>query len=453
VSAVLLASLLALIPARAHAAGRQLWADRFTPGDTPADVAVSPDGTTVFVTGCGASGNLCSLADFETAAFRVATGELLWTATFDDPKGSSDVTAALAVSPDGARVFVTGQTPAGSSSYQDIVTIAYDAVTGAQEWISDFGESQGNDWPTDLAVSPDGTKVVVTGFTAVVEGGGFATIAYDARTGAQDWLATYVGPFGWSGAANALVFSPDGSRTFVTGAGGGLSYYDFATIAYDTSTGTQRWVARFNDEANGGDTAYAIGVTPDGSKVFVTGCAGIAVLVCEEADYATIGYDAMTGTQLWLQTFNDQVDGHDVPSDLGVSPDGTRVYVTGTSDTATRSDFVTIAYDASTGTQQWLEAYAGAGNRTDQACCLEVGPADKVIVTGRGYLDGFNDTRYETVAYAGLTGSKQWVVYNRLPSLGDVEGLSLTPNGELAFIAGYRSTGSAYDWEVIAYRT
>ena len=43
----LVMGLLAIIPSPADAAGRQLWADLFRPGDTPADVAVSPNGTTV----------------------------------------------------------------------------------------------------------------------------------------------------------------------------------------------------------------------------------------------------------------------------------------------------------------------------------------------------------------------------------------------------------------------
>ena len=54
-------------------------------------------------------------------------------------------------------------------------------------------------------------------------------------------------------------------------------------------------MSRYNGPGNGIDIAYAIGVSPDGSTVFVTGgsCGSTTGYV-----YATTAYDASTGTQL-----------------------------------------------------------------------------------------------------------------------------------------------------------
>ena len=99
------------LPARAvpAAGGQQLWASHFVPGDTPHSVALSPDGSTLYVTGCGGGVAGCAGSDFETAAFRASTGAVRWTATFDGPGHATDTAIAVAVSPDGSRVFVTGE--------------------------------------------------------------------------------------------------------------------------------------------------------------------------------------------------------------------------------------------------------------------------------------------------------------------------------------------------------
>ena len=68
----------------------------------------------------------------------------------------------------------------------------------------------------------------------------FATVAYDSDTGARLWSKRYNGPGGGPGdsfdGADALAVSPDGSKVFVTGESIGLGdNWDWTTIAYSTS--------------------------------------------------------------------------------------------------------------------------------------------------------------------------------------------------------------------------
>lgn len=96
-------------------------------------------------------------------------------------------------------------------------------------------------------------------------------------------------------------------------------------VAYDASTGSQLWVKRYNGPANGVDQPEDVGVSPDGSAVFVTGGSNGST----SRDYATVAYDASTGAKLWAKLYNTQSNFNDVANALALSPDGSAVFVTG----------------------------------------------------------------------------------------------------------------------------
>jgi WD40 repeat protein len=173
----------------------------------------------------------------------------------------------------------------------------------------------------------------------------YATIAYNASTGVKLWVARYHGP-GNGAFAKALGVSPDGTRMFVTGySTGSTGSFDYATIAYNTSTGTKLWVARYNGPGNSEDGPTSLEVSPDGTEVFVT---GVSWGSSSAWDYATIAYNASTGARLWVARYNGPGNSEDRPTSLEVSPDSTEVFVTGFSEgTSSRSDYATIAYTTS----------------------------------------------------------------------------------------------------------
>jgi DNA-binding beta-propeller fold protein YncE len=217
-----------------------------------------------------------------------APGARLWMRR--NGNGYVDTPNAAAVSPDGTTVFVTGATgslllPASHPS--DITTVAYDAVTGATRWLRRYdGPAHDYDDANALAVSPDGSRIFVTGWSEAPERIDRVTIAYDAATGARLWVARYEGPTNEDDGARALAVSPDGSRLFVTGEAGGPdpAPLDYLTVAYDTATGAQLWSARYNGPGGTDEGSGAIGVSGDGSRVFVN---------CDsDNDYATIAYAA-----------------------------------------------------------------------------------------------------------------------------------------------------------------
>jgi WD40 repeat protein len=438
-------------------AGETLWVKRYNgPGDSDdgaTSVAVSRDGSIVYVTG-GSTGSTSGY-DYTTVAYRASTGVKLWASRYNGPANGYDQATALGLSPDGSTVFVTGAS-LGSSTDLDYATVAYNALTGARLWAKRYhGSGDGVDYATALGVSPDGSSVFVTGYSpGSASGDDYATIAYRASTGATMWVRRYNGAGNSSDEARALGVSPDGSTVFVTGGSvGSTSGGDYATIAYSASTGAKLWLKRYNGPGNYEDHAHALGVSPSGSTLFVT---GESIGSDGGFDYATVAYDASTGARMWVKRYDGTAKQDDYATALGVSPDGSRVFVTGYSiGTALRFDYATVAYSASSGARLWVKRYDGPGNNTDDANALGVSPDGSMVFVTGASIGSTGLVDYATVAYGALDGARAWVRrYDGLGKTNDYAyALAVSPSGSAVFVTG-ESTGSTpfFDYATLAYR-
>ena len=456
VAATLMVATVGLTTSPAAAApGSVIWAERYNGPDADLDranaVAVSPDGSTVFVTGYFYSP--VTAYDYGTVAYDAATGVVRWARRYNGPPSDPDLGSVseandIEVSPDGSRVFVTGVSD--KTTDQDYATIAYDTSSGATLWTKRYDGPASGDVAYALGVSPNGAKVFVTGWShGSTTNRDYSTVAYAASDGARSWVQRYdtVG----DDVATALGVSPDGSTIFVSGYSRLPSAsYDYATVAYDAGTGAQRWVRRYNDPIGSADQASAVGVSPDSSTVFVT---GYSYQSTTEHDYTTIAYDAMTGARRWLKLYDGPGGATDFATALAVSPDGSSVFVTGQDYSyATGYDYGTVAYDASTGARLWAKRYAGTGSTRDEASDVGVTPDGSiVIVTGYSYRSTTSND-YTTIAYDAGSGSTLWSKrYDGPARLPDVAN-ALDVSASAAFVTGYSYTRSGEtDYATVAY--
>jgi DNA-binding beta-propeller fold protein YncE len=208
------------------------------------------------------------------------------------------------------------------------------------------------------------------------------------------WAKRYNGPLNGGGHAVQLAISPSGGTVYVTGDSDGAGY---GTVAYNATTGAQLWVARYTGP--GSNTfASSVAVSPDGRTVYVTGYGQMTPAGTNYA-YATVAYNATTGARLWVARYNGGGYGDNYARSVAVSPDGKTVYVTGQSQGATSVDYGTVAYNATTGAQLWIERYSGVGNSSNDARALAVNPT-----TGTVYVTGGSEAAkggfdFATVAY------------------------------------------------------
>jgi WD40 repeat protein len=438
-----LVSVVAIQPAEATG-GTEQWVARFvgpsvTASNHVAGLAVSPDGSRIFVT--GDTHKATGGGTLRTVAYD-ASGTQLWSR---GGPASGDRATGLRVSPDGSTVFVLASSYGrhnGAISL-DYLTLAYDAATGARVWKKRYTHPIGysHDEAGALGVSPDGSTVFVTGASDDGIWTDYATVAYRASTGRHLWTARY----GRSSedAARALSVSPDGSTVFVSGFSVSSTRLDIETIAYNAATGRERWKTRFDGLTHNGDQANAMAVSPDGSKVFVTGFTDRSKRL---RNFVTLAYNAKTGTQRWVRRYQGPGDSNNNAKAIVMSPDGSRVYVAGYRSGDGR-DFETIAY-SSTGGRLWRRAYNGPAGGSDQAAAIGVSPAGtQVYVTGlRNDLP--YDRDYATLAYRASSGESLWEAFYDQ----DVDGasaLGVNPDGSAVYVSGM----SGADITTVAYST
>jgi subtilisin family serine protease/outer membrane protein assembly factor BamB len=388
--------------------------------DEAHDILLDPDGERVYVSGSSLPALPGTLQpDFATAAYDPATGEELWAVRYEGPGNGADDQAGFGISPDGSKVFVAGLST-GADTGNDFATIAYDAATGDELWVARHdGPIHQSDNANALVVSPDGGTVYVSGLvtTDFVTGGtttDYGTIAYDADTGDELWVTLFNGPGDGTDDPRAIDVSPDGSTVVVTGQSRGIDtgFTDFGTVAYDAATGEELWNALYNGPATGFDIDIGGAVTAgaDGTVIVAGSSSGSGT----GSDWATIAYDISTGEELWVERY-DATGSTDVPRAVTMTPDRGTVVVTGNSwGDGTGSDYATIAYDAATGDQRWVARHDGSASGLDIAWDIAVTPdGGHVVVTGQSTESGTGND-YATIAYDAATGEQVWTgLYDR----------------------------------------
>jgi len=303
------------------------------------------------------------------------------------------------------------------------------------------------DEASSVAVSPDGATVVVTGLSTGTSGRkDYATIAYNAATGARLWLRRHGGPGGGQASPSAVIISPSGDKVFVTGRapdpGGGAHSRrsDYVTIAYDLKDGKQLWVSGHN-----GGPYYAVqrsdvlAVGPDGRTVFISGPTN--------AGYVTVAYNAATGAQLWARL--DQPGHHFTSffaaSALAVSPDGRTVLTAWAGQAAPKAAppaLVTVAYRAATGARLWARSSRTTTAGEGGVPAVSVSPRGGVVfVSGTGSLGGVHHYGYVTIAYQIASGAQIWASDHLEPGHGtsSVSGLAVSPSGSMVYVTGASS--------------
>lgn len=420
----------------------------------------SPDGKFAFVSASmdmGPSGGSAHDYDAGVIAYDQQTGEISWS-HFIPGFGERSVAFGYSVAAGASGVYLAVWAMETDFSAGAAFLIALDPATGTERWSTESEPVVG--WPQTVATSPDGARVYLGGVSSTLVGGQARISGYVAAHEAADpdhlgerlWISHYAGTDSRGALLFVLAVAPDGSRVFLTGGDGapdGLRK-NFATVAFEAEEGQVEWVARdaLSDPAETHNGAIGVAVSPDSSKVFVTGVDPLAgSFGTSNQGILTVGHDAETGEALWrgrYESTGSQVDSYYnfVPGPIVVSRDGSKVIVssliTGSAFTGYREGIATVAYDTTTGQQAWEARYIEYPYRTMRILpfypTISASPTtDQVFVTGPRGNSPYS--QYVTLAYDTNTGSQQWIARFLQGSSVPVT-IATARDGRRVFVAG-----------------
>ena len=238
----------------------------------PSAIALSPDGSLLFVT---AIEDVLSVWQVNAEA-----GTLTQSALYRDDRrggnfGGLNGLLGLALSPDGSLLFVTARSGDSLSVWR--VNAAQGTIEQTQLLEDDSGNIDGLNGANGLVLNADGTLLFVTGQddnalsvwrVNAAEGTLMLSALYLDDDGTEGLPEGAAGEFDGLGGAEALTLSPDGSLLFVTGQDDDA----LSVWRVDAFSGTLTQSALYkNSRPFGGlDGAADLALSPDGSTLFVT---------------------------------------------------------------------------------------------------------------------------------------------------------------------------------------
>ncbi len=409
-----------------------------------------------------------------------------WTQRYNGNANSTDYAKDIALDSAGF-VIVSGYAKNTATNY-DFVTIKYTPY-GSIIWTNTYNRSSSNpDYAMAVAVDAN-SNIIVAGYGYTTATGYDGIIVKYAPGGSQLWAAAY----NYSGTSNdrfydvatdangniyavgkknsdALLvkYTPDGSPAWVRIYNGAANGYDsFYQLAVDASgsvyacgesagigtdqdcltvkflpDGTLSWAKTYNGPANGWDLLEAIALDPAGN-VYVTG----SVETATDSDYVTIKYSP-DGNPLWTAFYGYTATGWDEAYAIAVTSDG-NVVVTGYSEGTTSADAATVKYNSQTLAQLWATRYNGAGNSADYAETITADNFGNVYALGRS-IEENNSTDYLLICY-NSNGIELWKTNYNGPGLQTDISTAIATDNNSIYITGY-STGaeSNYDYATIS---
>jgi len=428
---------------------------------------------------------VCALL-FGSSTFAATPPDVDWVRSYNGDANNWDSAKDIALDSAG-NVYVAGFAKNIGTDY-DFVTIKY-APDGNTVWMQPYNRSSANpEYAAAITIDSDSNVIVAGyGYNSASSYDGIV-VKYDS-SGSRLWAEPYnhsyksddrfydvaadadgnIYAIGQTGLDGLIVkYTPDGSTAWAKIYNGPANGRDvFYQLAIDNSgnvyacgssagvgtdkdcltvkyapDGTRLWAKPYNGPASGWDLLEAIALDSAGN-VYVAG----SVETLTDSNYVTIKYDT-NGIELWTAFYTDTATGWDEAYAIALDSDN-NVVVTGYSESSTSADAATVKYNSQTGTQLWAARYNGTGIPTDYAQAIATDHLGNVYIHGISDETGSMD--YLTICY-NSDGIQQWKMnYDGPASLTDI-GTAMAFNDGLVYVTGYSKTANgAYDYATIRY--
>jgi len=301
---------------------------------TPMSVSFNADGTKMFIV--GGTWDTKSVHQYSlSTAFDVSS------AVYDDVSfyvGSEAIKPyAMSFNTDGTKMFVLGSS---DSVHQYSLSNAFDVSSAAYDDVS-FYVGDEDTTPYAMSFNTDGTKMFVLGISSKSVHQYSLSNAFDVSSAVYDDVSFYVGinPY-------AMSFNTDGTKMFVLG---NNTVYQFSlNAAFDVSSASLHSFYVGDEETN----PYSVSFSPDGTKMFVLGISSKSV---HQYSLST-AFDVSSAVYDDVSFYVGDEDTN--PYDVSFSPDGTKMFLLGRSDSVYQYS-LSVPFDVSSAVYDDVSFYVG----------------------------------------------------------------------------------------------
>jgi DNA-binding beta-propeller fold protein YncE len=251
--------------------------------------------------------------------------------------GSENNPHGLFFKPDGTEMYIVGQS--NDRVFQYTLSTAWDISTASSTTSVYVGTWES--YPTDLFLSPDGTKMYVCGTSGQDVNEFTLSTAWAVNT------ASYTRNFSVTSqeiAPEGLFFKSDGTKMYIVGKNSDTIYEYSLSTAWNLSTAVH-YTTQVLDVNSQELAPTALFIKPDGSEVYMGGTVTGTVY---KYDLST-AWDISTASFTYPSTdyFNTATQDN-APQGLFIKPDGTKMYVMGYSTDSVHEYNLSIEWDIST---------------------------------------------------------------------------------------------------------
>ncbi|MDD5572141.1 MAG: SBBP repeat-containing protein, partial [Bacteroidales bacterium] len=318
-----------------------------------------------------------------------SSGVLQWSQQYNGNFNGEDFGTGIYVDGSG-NVYITGTTQI-SSTNTDIITIKYNS-SGTQQWLQTY-DAAGNTYDSGGDIYVDGSgNVYVTGSGYNTSGNtDVITIKYNS-SGTQQWASVLDSNYHMNEAGGKVTVSASNYVVVSYVVQSASTTYIYGIVNLNISTGAKVGGQQSGNSGSGIDQLNDMVIDADGN-IYI---AGGAPVTGQGYDFSIIKLNSNLGIA-WEQSYNGNDDLDDIAKGIKVDASG-NVYVTGYSTTTSEGlNWVTIKYNSS-GTQQWIRTYNDTLDGNDEAYAMVMDASDNIYVTGYTSTE-IDDYDYYTIKY------------------------------------------------------
>lgn len=301
-----------------------------------------------------------------------------------------------------------------------------------ENWVYFYdGQEHCSDIARAIVYGTDG-NIYIAGESSGPSSTDFTIVSLNS-SGTEQWTYNYNGPGDFSDGVHCIIYGVD-NNIYVAGYSEGVGTGRDFTVVSLNSSGTERWVYRFNGSDDQNDEALCISYGND-NNIYVAGKSRDSLT----SNNFTVISLTSTGSERWVYHY-DADSSYDEAYAIAYGDDG-NIYVAGRSDTSeTGNDFMIISLD-SNGSERWRYRYNGPDSLTDEVLCVVYGN-DNNIYAG-GYCQSSSEGYNLAVISLTSSGSERWIYQYNGPGNGTDKAYAIDygDDGNI-YVAGESNGGS-----------